>query len=67
MLAVIGAIVGEFVGAQVGLGYLIVALNFNSTCPACLRCLIVLSAIGLVMHGVDAICGAPLHFLDPAQ
>jgi NitT/TauT family transport system permease protein len=51
VLAVIGAIVGEFVGAQVGLGYLIVALNFSLDVPGVFAVLIVLSAIGLVMHG----------------
>ncbi len=51
VLAVIGAIVGEFVGAQVGLGYLIVALNFSLDVPGVFAVLIVLSAIGLAMHG----------------
>jgi NitT/TauT family transport system permease protein len=52
VLAVIGAIVGEFVGAQVGLGYLIVALNFSLDVAGVFAVLIVLSVIGLVMHGV---------------
>jgi NitT/TauT family transport system permease protein len=51
VLAVIGAIVGEFVGAQAGLGYLIVALNFNLDIAGVFALLIVLSAIGLGMHG----------------
>jgi NitT/TauT family transport system permease protein len=49
VLAVIGAIVGEFVAAQVGLGYLIVALNFSLDVPGAFAGLDVLSAIGL--HG----------------
>jgi NitT/TauT family transport system permease protein len=52
VLAVIGAIVGEFVGAQVGLGYLIVALNFNLDIAGVFAVLIVLSVIGLVLHGL---------------
>jgi NitT/TauT family transport system permease protein len=52
VLAVIGAIVGEFVGAQVGLGYLIVTLNFGLDVPGVFAVLIVLSAIGLAMHGL---------------
>ena len=52
VLAVIGAIVGEFVGAQVGLGYLITALNFSLDVAGVFAVLIVLSAIGLVMHGL---------------
>ena len=51
VLAVIGAIVGEFVGAQVGLGYLIVALNFSLDVPGVFAVLIVLSGIGLLLHG----------------
>jgi NitT/TauT family transport system permease protein len=52
VLAVIGAIVGEFVGAQVGLGYLVVTLNFSMDVPGVFAVLIVLSAIGLAMHGL---------------
>jgi NitT/TauT family transport system permease protein len=52
VLAVIGAIVGEFVGAQVGLGYLVVTLNFNMDVSGVFAVLIVLSAIGLVLHGL---------------
>lgn len=52
VLAVIGAIVGEFVGAQVGLGYLIVTLNFALDVAGVFAVLIVLSVIGLVMHGL---------------
>jgi NitT/TauT family transport system permease protein len=52
VLAVIGAIVGEFVGAQVGLGYLVVTLNFSLDVPGVFAVLIVLSAIGLAMHGL---------------
>ena len=42
---------GEFVGAQVGLGYLVVTLNFGMDVPGVFAVLIVLSAIGLAMHG----------------
>jgi NitT/TauT family transport system permease protein len=52
VLAVIGAIVGEFVGAQVGLGYLITALNFSLDVAGVFAVLIVLSAIGLILHGL---------------
>jgi NitT/TauT family transport system permease protein len=52
VLAILGAIVGEFVGAQVGLGYLIVTLNFSLDIPGVFAVLIVLSAIGLTLHGL---------------
>lgn len=52
VLAVIGAIVGEFVGAQAGLGYLIISLNFGLDVPGVFAVLIFLSGIGLTMHGI---------------
>jgi NitT/TauT family transport system permease protein len=52
VLAVIGAIVGEFVGAQAGLGYLIVTLNFNLDVPGVFAVLVYLSIIGLLLHGL---------------
>lgn len=52
VLAVIGAIVGEFVGAQAGLGYLILQRNFSMDAAGMFAILIVLSAIGIVLHGV---------------
>lgn len=51
VLAVIGAVVGEFVGAQAGLGFLIVSLNFNLDVPGVFAVLVYLSAIGLLLHG----------------
>jgi NitT/TauT family transport system permease protein len=39
------------VGAQVGLGYLIVTLNFNLDVPGVFAVLIYLSVIGLILHG----------------
>jgi NitT/TauT family transport system permease protein len=52
VLAVIGAVVGEFVGAQVGLGYLINSLNFNLDIAGMFAVLIFLAGIGLVLHGL---------------
>lgn len=51
VLAVIGAIVGEFVGAQAGLGYLILQRNFSMDAAGMFAILIVLSLIGIVLHG----------------
>jgi NitT/TauT family transport system permease protein len=52
VLAVIGAVVGEFVGAQVGLGYLITSLNFNLDVAGMFAVLIFLAIIGLTLHGL---------------
>jgi NitT/TauT family transport system permease protein len=52
VLAVIGAVVGEFVGAQQGLGYLITSLNFNLDVAGVFAVLIYLAMIGLGLHGL---------------
>ena len=50
ILAVIGAIVGEFVGARAGLGYLILIKNFNLDMAGVFAVLIVLSMMGISIH-----------------
>lgn len=62
VMAVIGAVVGEFVGAQQGLGYLITALNFSLDVPGVFAVLIFLSLIGIVLHGVVRACSRRFVF-----
>ncbi len=50
VLSVIGAIVGEFVGAQAGLGYLILQKNFNFDMPGVFAILLILSLMGVALH-----------------
>jgi len=50
ILSVIGAIVGEFVGAKAGLGYLILQMNFNFNIAGVFAILIILSSIGIGLH-----------------
>ncbi|MDF3811022.1 MULTISPECIES: ABC transporter permease [Rhodopseudomonas] len=57
VLAVIGTIVGEFVGAQAGLGYLIMSYNFNLDMAGVFAILIILSAIGMTLHGITRFAG----------
>jgi NitT/TauT family transport system permease protein len=52
VLSVIGAIVGEFVGAKAGLGYLILQKNFNLDMAGTFAILIILSAIGVGLHAM---------------
>ena len=54
VLSVIGAIVGEFVGARAGLGYLILQYNFNFNIAGTFAVLFILSAIGIVLHWIVA-------------
>jgi NitT/TauT family transport system permease protein len=50
VLSVIGAIVGEFVGAREGLGYVILIRNFNLDMAGVFAVLIVLSMLGIGIH-----------------
>lgn len=50
VFAVLGAVVGEFIGAQEGLGYLLLNANYNFDIPTMFAVLVVLSAIGLLAH-----------------
>lgn len=50
VLSVIGAIVGEFVGAKQGLGFLILQKNFNFDMAGVFAILVVLSLIGVGLH-----------------
>jgi NitT/TauT family transport system permease protein len=52
VLSVIGAIVGEFVGAKAGLGYLILQKNFNLDMAGTFAILIILSVIGVGLHAM---------------
>jgi NitT/TauT family transport system permease protein len=54
VLSVIGAIVGEFVGAKSGLGYLILQKNFNFDLAGTFAVLFVLSAIGVGLHALTS-------------
>jgi NitT/TauT family transport system permease protein len=55
VLSVIGAIVGEFVGAKAGLGYLILQKNFNFDMAGTFAILIILSLIGVGLHALIGI------------
>lgn len=55
VLAVIGAIVGEFIGAQAGLGYLLLQKNFSMDTAGSFAILVILSAIGIILHQIMSI------------
>jgi len=52
VFSVIGAVVGEFVGAQKGLGYLITVWNFKLDIAGVFAILLVLGAVGMIFHAV---------------
>jgi NitT/TauT family transport system permease protein len=51
-LAIIGIVVGEFIAAQAGLGYLILFASSRQQTDVSLACIVVLCAIGLALYGV---------------
>lgn len=50
VLSVLGAIVGEFVGAKQGLGYQILQMNYNLDTPGVFAALVVLGALGMGLN-----------------
>lgn len=64
-LAVIGAIVAEFIGGDTGLGYLIIVSNANINTTMMFAALIVLSALGMLLFALIMVAerfAIPWHF-----
>jgi len=59
---VVGAIVGEFVASQAGLGSVIVTTQTNLNTPVALAALVWISAVGLLLYGV---VGVAARWLAP--
>lgn len=51
-LAVIGAVIGEFVGGNSGLGYLIIVANQELNAPLAFAAIILLSLVGIILYGL---------------
>lgn len=67
VLSVIGAIVGEFVGSQAGLGYMIMQKEFTMDMSGVFAILIVLSALGIGLHmAVNAVQRRVVFWMDSA-
>ena len=67
VLALIGAIVAEFVGAQTGLGMLIMSMNFTMDVAGQFSVLLILSVLGLILNSLIVYIRKRLLFWDPAQ
>jgi NitT/TauT family transport system permease protein len=50
VMAILGAVVGEFVGAQEGLGYLILQYNYHLKVARVSAIPIILAAMGMTLH-----------------
>jgi NitT/TauT family transport system permease protein len=67
ILALIGAIVAEFVGAQRGLGMLIQSMNFNMDVSGQFSILIILSLVGLILNRIIMVVRRRIMFWDPSE
>ena len=54
-LAVVGAVVGEFIGSDAGLSYLLLIANANRDTATEFACLILLSLMGVLFYGLVAL------------
>jgi NitT/TauT family transport system permease protein len=61
-LAVVGAIVGEFVGANQGLGYLVLVSSYHMETPAMFAAIVCAAAIGLTLFWAVGVIEARLVF-----
>ena len=52
VLAVAGAVVGEFIGSERGLGYLMLQVQSQLDTPGMFMCLTLISLIGVVLYGL---------------
>ncbi|MDQ7905735.1 ABC transporter permease [Phytohabitans sp. ZYX-F-186] len=62
VFAILGAVVGEFIGAKEGLGYLLLQTNYNFDISGMFAVLVVLSVMGLVAHFVIRLLQRRLAF-----
>lgn len=68
-LAVIGVIIGEFVGSNVGLGYLVLIANTNMNTALAIAAIILISIFGLALYGAIVLLerlAMPWKPLEPA-
>jgi NitT/TauT family transport system permease protein len=65
VLAVLGAIVGEFVGAKAGLGYLIVQMNFNLDVAGIFAALLLLGVMGIALNVLSQFLRRRIVFWKP--
>lgn len=67
IFSLIGAIVGEFVGAQAGLGMLIQSMNFTMDVAGQFSILLILAVVGLLLNTSVTLVRKRLLFWDPAS
>lgn len=60
-LAVVGAVIGEFIGANAGLGNLLLVANSQINTPLAFAALVALAVLGLVLYGMVAVVDMALR------
>ena len=67
-MCVVGAIVGEFIASDKGLGYIIINSQFTMDTPAIFAALIVVSLIGFTLFGLVSLAEKLLMpWFDPGK
>ena len=67
VLSVLGAIVGEFVGAKGGLGYLILQMNFNMDVAGIFAVLLLLGLMGIALNTLAQYVQRRVVFWQPSK
>ena len=67
VLSVLGAIVGEFVGAKGGLGYLILQMNFNMDVAGIFAALLLLGLMGIALNTLAQYVQRRVVFWQPSK
>jgi NitT/TauT family transport system permease protein len=67
VMSVLGAIVGEFIGAKAGLGYLLLQMNYNMDVVGMFAVLVVLGIMGIVLNALMQFARRRIVFWRPEQ
>lgn len=67
VFSVVGAVVGEFVGAQMGLGTLILSMNAQMDTAGTFSVFIILSIVGIALHGILRYVQKKVLFWSPKE
>lgn len=67
VMSVLGAIVGEFIGAKAGLGYLLLQMNYNMDVTGMFAVLVVLGLMGIILNAIMQFACRKIVFWLPEQ
>ena len=67
VMSVLGAIVGEFIGAKAGLGYLLLQMNYNMDVVGMFAVLVLLGIMGIILNALMQFARRRIVFWQPEQ